>query len=197
MPVFPSLSAADLMPQPTSPENRTYLGAPMTTTFPSCPLCSVDGRAASFVSTRRGIETNVGPLFIHRRRVRTGTVLRLAPLTEFARRRNQTPRESRRVRQTADTSGHLHEDRGPLATRNELAHAGRGLHDLSAVSGQGLYDNVNTHLHSDTVVSPRPVGRGTTRRHRNRDNYPDKLSGYIEERLARDGNGRVHRVENR
>ncbi len=37
---------------------------------------------------------------------------------------------------------------------------------------------------SDTLVSPRPVERGITRRHRSRDNYPDKPSGYIEERTS-------------
>lgn len=51
---------------------------------------------------------------------------------------------------------------------------------FSVVSGQGLYGNVNAHPHSDTLVAPRLVGRGTARRHRSRGDYPEKLSGYLE-----------------
>ncbi len=42
------------------------------------------------------------------------------------------------------------------------------------------YFHVNAHLHSDVSVLTHPVGRGTTRRHLGRGNYPDKLSGYTQ-----------------
>jgi hypothetical protein len=45
--------------------------------------------------------------------------------------------------------------------------------------GQGLDYHVNAPLHSDVLISPLPAGRGESRRHRVRGNYPDKLSGYM------------------
>src|SRR5947209_6501711 len=105
-------------------ENRAYLGAPMINAF--LLFCSVDSRTAGSVSARRGIKANVGPLLVHWRRVRTGAVLRFAPLAELACCRSQTPGESCRVRQAADASGHLNEDGGPLGTATSWRTPGEG-----------------------------------------------------------------------
>ncbi len=109
-----------------------------------------------------------------------GAVLRFAPLTKLVRRRSQTSRESRRVRQPANAGGHLHQKGGPLAPATSCRTPGDGDTTSAPSPDDGLDYHVNAHLLSDVSVSTPPVRRGTTRRHPNRGMYPDKLSGYIE-----------------